>query len=137
MPIARQAILGWRNSDANGNPPVPGENFAGVLCEVLVYDRQLSAPELDAVNFFLANKYGLAVTPIPPVLQVAAVTSGMVGLQWPSTSGRRYQLQSATNLPAASWFDEGAPFPGTGSVLATNLPIGPALKKFFRLQIGN
>ena len=137
VPVARQTILGWRNADALGGPPVGFENFAGVLCEVLVYDRQLSAPELDAVNFFLANKYGLAVTPIPPVLQVAAVTSGMVGLQWPSTSGRRYQLQSATNLPAASWFDEGAPFPGTGSVLATNLPIGPALKKFFRLQIGN
>ncbi|MCX6926349.1 MAG: hypothetical protein NT154_24550, partial [Verrucomicrobia bacterium] len=55
VPVARQAILGWRNSDAWGNLPVGFENFTGVICEVLVYDRQLSGPEVDAVNFFLAN----------------------------------------------------------------------------------
>ena len=134
-PVNRQAILGWRNSDANGNRPVAGENFSGVLCEVLVYDRQLTPAEMDAVNFFLSAKYGLPVTPISPVLQVAAATSGSVGLQWSSTSGRRYQLQSATNLSAASWTSEGSPFAGTGSVLATNLARDPYPRKVFRLQL--
>jgi hypothetical protein len=137
-PVSRHAILGWRNTDAYCHvPPYGPENFNGVICEVLVYDRQLTPAEVDAVNFFLSAKYGLPVTPIPPVLRVAAVTSGIVGLQWPSTSGRRYQLQSATNLPAASWAAEGPPFPGTGGVLATNLPIGSGPAKFFRLQLSN
>jgi hypothetical protein len=135
-PVSRHAIIGWRNADAYCHvPPYGPENFDGVICEVLVYDRQLSAPELDAVNFFLANKYGLAVTPIPPVLQVAAVASGMVGLQWPSTSGRRYQLQSATNLPAATWLNEGPLFPGTGGMLTTHVPPGSEPTKFFRLLL--
>jgi sugar lactone lactonase YvrE len=55
-------------------------------------------------------------------------------LSFPSQTGASYQLQSATNLPAATWLNEGPPFPGTGGVLMTNLPIGPAPAKFFRLQ---
>ena len=42
-----------------------------------------------------------------------------------------------TNLPAASWLDKGAPFPGTGGLLSTSLPIGPEPNQFFRLQIQN
>jgi len=133
--VNRQAILGWRNSDADGNPPVASENFGGVICEILVYDRQLSGPEVDAVNFFLANKYGLPVTPILPVLQLVSATSGTVALQWAATLGRQYQLQSATNLSTASWASEGAPLNGTGSVLATNLSISSGSAKFFRLLL--
>jgi len=135
--VNRQAILGWRNSDAFGNPPVAFENFSGMICEVLVYDRQLSGPEVDAVNFLLANKYGLPVTPIPPMLQLAPAASGTVALQWAATLGRQYQLQSANNLPAATWANQGAPFNGTGGLLSTNIPIGPEPRKFFRVQISN
>lgn len=131
----RQAILGWRNSDALGNPPVTGENFGGVICEVLVYDRQLDAGELDAMNFYLAGKYNLAVMPIPPVLQVASVAGGTVTLQWASTAGRRYQLQSTTNLSTASWLNEGTPFTGTGGVLTNTIPSGTEPTKFFRLLL--
>jgi hypothetical protein len=133
--VNRQAILGWRNSDADGNPPVTSENFGGVICEILVYDRQLSGPEVDAVNLFLANKYGLPVTPIPPVLQLVPAPSGTVALQWATTLGRQYQLQSATNLPAASWANEGAPLNGTGGVLTNTLPVGTVPTKFFRLLL--
>jgi hypothetical protein len=135
VPVARQAILGWRNSDANGNPPTALENFGGMICEVLIYDRQFSAPEVDAVNLFLANKYGLPVTPIPPVLQLAPAVSGTVALQWAATLGRQYQIQSAANLPVSSWLNEGTPFNGTGGVLATNLSISPGSAKFFRLLL--
>jgi hypothetical protein len=133
--VNRQAILGWRNSDADGNPPVTSENFGGVICEILVYDRQLSGPEVDAVNLFLANKYGLPVTPIPPVLQLVPAPSGTVALQWATTLGRQYQLQSATNLPAASWANEGAPLNGTGGLLTNTLPVGTVPTKFFRLLL--
>ena len=133
--VNRQAILGWRNSDALGNPPVTGENFTGVICEVVVYDRQLSAAEVDAVNFFLANKYGLPVTPIPPVLQLVPAPSGTVALQWAATLGRQYQLESVMNLPTASWANEGAPLNGTGGVLTNTLPVGRVPTKFFRLLL--
>jgi hypothetical protein len=90
---------------------------------------------VDAVNFFLANKYGLPVTPIPPVLQLVPATSGTVALQWAATLGRQYQLESATNLPTASWANEGAPLNGTGSVLTNTLPVGTVPTKFFRLLL--
>ena len=135
IPVARQAILGWRNSDAFCNAPIAIENFGGVICEVLVYDRQLNAGELDAMNSYLAGKYNLAITPIPPVLQVASVARGTVTLQWASTPGRQYQLQSTTNLSPASWTNEGAPVSGTGGVLTNTLTVGTDLTKFFRLQL--
>lgn len=136
-PVARQVILGWRNSDAEGNPPIPFENFSGVICEVLVYDRQLAESEVDAMNFFLSAKYGLTVAPIPPVLHVASVINGTVSLRWASTLGRSYQLQSASNLPTKTWLDEGSPFPGTGGVLATNIADGLQPAIFFRLKVAN
>jgi hypothetical protein len=55
-------------------------------------------------------------------------------LSLPTQTGSSYQFQSTTNLPAANWLNEAAPFPGTGGVLSTNLPIGPEPAKFFRLQ---
>ena len=113
------------------------ENFGGVICEVLVYDRPLNAGELDAMNFYLAGKYNLVITPIPPVLQVASVITGTVTLRWESVSGRRYQLQSATNLSAASWTNEGVSFNGTGGVLTCTISIGAEPTKFWCLRLLN
>ena len=90
---------------------------------------------MDAVNFFLANKYGLPVTPIPPVLQSVPATSGTMALQWAAILGRQYQIQSVTNLPTASWAREGAPLNGTGGVLTNTLPVGRVPTKFFRLLL--
>ena len=135
IPVARQAILGWRNSDAFCNAPIALENFGGVICEVIVYDRQLDAGELDAMDSYLAGKYNLVITPIPPVLQVASISGGTVTLQWASTPGRQYQLQSTTSLSPAGWTNEGAPVSGTGGVLTGTLTIGPDQTKFFRLQV--
>ncbi len=83
----------------------------------------------------LAGKHDLAVAPIPPVLQVTSVGSGSVTLEWASRAGRRYQLQSTTNLSATSWINEGPPFTGTGGGLATDQLTGSATEKFFRLQL--
>ena len=68
-----------------------------------------------------------------PMTLTATRSANTLNLRWPSAVGLQYQLQSATNLPATTWFDEGAPFPGTGGVLTTNLPTGPEPSKFFRL----
>jgi hypothetical protein len=136
--VSRQAILGWRNSDANCNAPIEPENFGGVICEVLVYDRQLNIGELGAMTAYLAGKYNLALVSIPPVLQAASVAGGTVALQWSSVSGGQYQLQSNPQLSATGWMNEGAPFTGTGGLLVTNMIIGSETQKYFRLQlIGN
>jgi hypothetical protein len=71
-------------------------------------------------------------TSIQGVLQQAG---NSLGLAWSSATGLIYQVQSATNLPAASWQSEGTPFSGTGGVVSTNIPLGPGPKKFFRLLL--
>ena len=137
-PVGRQVILGWRNSDAFCNPPIALENFGGVICEVLVYDRQLDGDELGAMTAYLAGKYNLELASIRPVIQANPITGGNVALQWDTVCGRQYQLQSSTNLLSPDWTDEGVPFIGTGGVVATNMVIGSEVEKFFRLQlIGN
>ena len=56
-------------------------------------------------------------------------------LAWPSATGARYQLQSATNLSAPGWTAEGPPLTGTGGVLQTNLPVTAEPRKFYRLLL--
>jgi hypothetical protein len=65
----------------------------------------------------------------------ASQAGGNLNLIWSSATGLSYQLQSATNLPAASWLNEGAPLNGTGGVLTNSLPIGAQPGKFFRLLL--
>jgi hypothetical protein len=62
-------------------------------------------------------------------------TGGNLSLIWPSATGLSYQLQSATNLSAASWLNEGAPINGTGGLLTNSLPIGAEPSKFFRFLL--
>ena len=73
----------------------------------------------------------------PATVALTARFDGGLQLSWPSEAGSTYQLQSAASLPAAPWLDDGLPFPGTGGVLMTNLPIGTGPAKLFRLKITN
>jgi hypothetical protein len=72
-----------------------------------------------------------------PLVLTTTRSANSLQFRWPSALGLEYQLQSATILPATSWLDEGAPFAGTGSVLSTNLSIGPEPAKFYRVRVGN
>ena len=56
-------------------------------------------------------------------------------LSWPTVAGLNYQLQSTTNLSAASWVNEGAPFTGTGGALTNTISVGADSEKFFRLLL--
>ncbi|MCX6926905.1 MAG: hypothetical protein NT154_27415, partial [Verrucomicrobia bacterium] len=134
-PVARQAILGWRNSDADGNPPVASENFSGAICEVLVYDRQVTGPELDAVNLFLSNKYGIPATPTPPVLQILPAATGTFALQWDATPGRTYQVQTLANLGSTNWISLGSPFVAPTTPISLTNAIGTDIQRFFRIGV--
>lgn len=70
-----------------------------------------------------------------PVITASLLLSPLrLRLEWISVPGKRQQLQSAPSLPAATWLDEGVPFVGTG-VMSTNIPIGPGVNRFFRLEV--
>jgi hypothetical protein len=77
---------------------------------------------------------GFTVNFTPPTA-TASQTGGNLSLIWPSATGLSYQLQSATNLPAASWLNQGTPLIGTGGLLTNSLPIGAQPRKFFRLLL--
>lgn len=114
----------------------PGIN-AGTNQDWMIGELDLAGlPRIaDGVVDVGAYEYG---SQIPATFKVTAsflLSPERLRLEWPSVPGFSYQLQSATNLPAASWLSEGAPFPGTGGVLATNLPLGPEPGKFFRLRL--
>ena len=105
--------------------------FKGQIDEVSLYQRALTSNEVAAI--YGAGSTGKSL----PTLRVQSAAPGSITLSWDSTVGRSYQLQSATNLPASTWFSEGAAFPGTGGVLLTNLPIRPGPAWFFRLKSDN
>ena len=84
----------------------------------------------------MATSYsgGFTVNFTTPTTTVSQ-TGGNMLLIWSSATGLSYQLQSATNLPAASWLNEGAPLNGTGGLLTNSLPIGAEPSKFFRFLL--
>ena len=73
---------------------------------------------------------------VVPTLTITRSGTDVV-LSFPTQTGVLYQLQSSTDLTAASWLNVGAPYSGTGGVLSPTITIGPEPKKFFRLHLGN
>ncbi len=116
-------------------------SLSGVWCSKRLSNGQImvggSFPDFNgAATPYLVRLRGDEALPPTPVALTARLNGGL-RLEWPSALGTSYQLQSTTNLPGAVWRDEGTPFPGTGGRLSTNLPLGLAADKFFRLQIQN
>lgn len=70
---------------------------------------------------------------VPPLTITRSGTD--VVLSFPTQTGVSYQLQSSTDLTAASWLDVGVPYSGTGGVLSPIITIGPEPRKFFRLHL--
>jgi hypothetical protein len=115
----------------NGIVSQVGTSFGGLNCFAFGPDGALYASQLD-------NDLIWRIAPVDerPWLAISPAGSA-VRLAWSSFPNRSYQLQSAATLPAATWLNEGTPFPGTGGVLTTNLPLGPETTKFFRLRVAN
>ena len=91
------------------------------------YERKAGTVDLGAYEFGSAG---------PPLITASLFPSPKrLLLAWPSATGARYQLQSATNLSAPGWTAEGPPLTGTGGVLQTNLPVTAEPRKFYRLLL--
>ena len=112
----------------NGVVSQVGTSFGGLDCFAFGPDGALYASQLD-------NDLIWRVAPVVerPRLEVS-LTGASIRLSWQSVVNQTYQLESATNLHAATWYEEGVPVAGTGGLLATNLVIGPEPEKFFRLR---
>lgn len=108
-----------------------GAKWLGQLDEVMLFDRALTAGEIAAI--YAAGSSGVCPQVHRPSLSVTRA-GGQLMFTWLSQAGVWYQLQFATNLPAAAWTPEGLPLAGTGGVLTTNVSIGPEPQKFFRLR---
>jgi hypothetical protein len=117
-------VLGWRNGKSGGGPAITSENFNGVLCEVFVYDHQLTTPELNQVSHYLEGKYALPWARTPLRLQLLAAAAGSAVVTWPADAGLTYQVQPCTNLSAAGWVDVGNSLTATGAVLTATNTIG-------------
>ena len=87
----------WRNSESDGGPAIPGENFNRVLCEVLVYDHQLTTPELNQVSHYLEGKYALPWARTPLRLQLLSAAAGSAVVTRPADAGLTCQVRTCTN----------------------------------------
>ncbi len=81
----------------------------------------------------LVTAFLLAPVVVPPLTLTRSGTD--VVLSFPTQTGVLYQLQSSTDLTAASWLNVGVPHVGTGGTRSANITIGPEPKKFFRLRL--
>jgi uncharacterized membrane protein len=87
----------------------------------------------------LVKAFLLSPTAVPAPFALTIARSGTnVTVSFPTETGFGYQLQSSAALPAVTWQNEGAPIPGTGGVLVTNLPLiagpGRVTAVFYRVQ---
>lgn len=71
---------------------------------------------------------------VPPPRLSLARSGALLRLTWPSESWLTYEVLMAETPGAATWTVLTPPLPGTGGVLATNVPLGPAPAQFFRLR---
>ena len=135
VPTDRQAILGWRNGSAISGPAISSENFNGVICEVLVYDRQLTIVELNQVSHYLEGKYGIPLSRPPLQLQLLSAGAGSMAFTWAASPGLTYQVQSCTNLSSAAWLDWGNSQSTTGSALWATNALGTERQRFYRVRL--
>lgn len=66
-------------------------------------------------NDFALDDLALTEGTNAPVNQVTAAIYTAVEINWPSQANQSYQVQYRTNLNSSTWFDFGAPIPGTGT----------------------
>ena len=84
----------------------PGRFFSGSIDEVQVYDRALSAAEIQAI--YNAGSAGLC----RPLL-VRIYTAVEIG--WRTETNRQYQVQRISQFATNDWQNFGVPIQGTGS----------------------
>jgi hypothetical protein len=76
----------------------------------------------------------IAPVSLAPTLIVTRTNTNLT-LTWMSRTNQAYQLESAPDLPAVTWLEEGPVIYGTGGWLSANYPLGAEPRRFFRLRL--
>jgi hypothetical protein len=109
--------------------------FAGMLSELLIYNRALSGSDLDLANAYLAARSGITLikvgaptTSVP--LTITRLSGSTVQISWPtSASGWILQSETALSLSGTNWTPVVTNPPNNTVVVGTtNAP------RYFRLQ---
>jgi hypothetical protein len=94
--------------------PANSHFFDGVLDEISLYNRALTATEVQAI--YNAGEAGKCLTPL--YITSFSKISTNVGLSWLAQPGVGYRAQYATNLGASPWLDVSGDVLATGSTAA-------------------
>jgi subtilase family serine protease len=78
----------------------------------------------------------VSVTPIPkPVFQSVTRTTNTIGLTWSTVSGLVYQVQFTPSMTPTNWSNVGGTMAASGSTLSTNVAMGSAGQRFYRVRL--
>ena len=101
-----------------------------------LYDISADVGTLNATNYIFTFVNGTLTVIALPQLSSTQLSGNQFSLTWPTIVGQNYQLETTTNLTAATWTLLVGPIPGTGSpIIVTNdFDISP--QRFFRLSVG-
>jgi hypothetical protein len=110
-----------------------GFNFTGLLDDVRIYDRELSAAEVQAI--YQAGTNGMCPpTPLVFAAPPAYTKGNGVVLNASLRSGQSYSLQANTNLASTNWIILTNFTAGTAPVISlTNKPPSNVQQQFYRI----
>jgi uncharacterized repeat protein (TIGR03803 family) len=77
----------------------------------------------------------LGLPALPPVFRTVSRAGGTLSLSWSSVPGKTYQLQYLTNLATRSWSNLNNTVTATNATATTSDAIGPAPRRFYRIQM--
>lgn len=120
-----------------------GDNFPGLIEQVLLFDRALIDPEIQAL--FAAGTGRLCVAPTDSLAQVAGtrvdappqilssrLNDGQFSFAVPTVAGQSYLVERNNDLSTTNWTYY-TNFIGDGSLMRLNVPI-THVQRFFRLR---
>jgi hypothetical protein len=90
---------------------------------------------LSSTNYTFVFVNGTLTVVAPPQLSVVPLSLSQLVVSWPTITNQTYQLESATNLIAATWTPVGDLVAGTGVPITVTNTIDASPQQFFRLTI--
>lgn len=110
------AGVNWTIGDSAANND---QRFNGDIAELIFYNRVLSTDEVNAVGYYLKNKYGVAATYLNPNATapenfVAIASDGIVALSWSRFIG-------ATSYDVKRSSTQNGPYVSIGTTIETSL----------------
>jgi hypothetical protein len=108
----------------------PYDFFYGSIDEMAIYNRALSASEIQSI--YAADTAGKC-TERPPLTINAKMLDDHVVLSWNAAASKTYQLQYKSNLSQADWVNLNGAITATNSVMNTSDVIELDGQRFYRI----